>query len=138
MKVSIITIVFNKVQEIEQTIQSVINQDYPDIEYILVDGASKDGTLAVIERYKRFLTKCISEPDSGIYEAINKGISLAAGDIMPSKSLSVFVKAGQTQEMDFRGPFGASYCHCYTQLLVGRSDVKAETITLIYSNFCDQ
>ena len=82
MKVSIITIVFNKVQEIEQTIQSVINQDYPDIEYILVDGASKDGTLAVIERYKQFLTKFISEADSGIYEAINKGISLASGDII--------------------------------------------------------
>lgn len=82
MKVSIITIVFNKVQEIEQTIQSVINQDYPDIEYILVDGASKDGTLAVLERYKQFLTKFISEADSGIYEAINKGISLASGDII--------------------------------------------------------
>jgi glycosyltransferase involved in cell wall biosynthesis len=82
MKVSIITISFNKEPEIEQTIKSVINQDYPDIEYILVDGASKDGTLAVIERYKQFLTKCISEPDSGIYEAINKGISQASGDII--------------------------------------------------------
>jgi glycosyltransferase len=82
MKVSIITIVFNKVQVIEQTIQSVINQNYSDIEYIIVDGGSTDGTLSEIEIFKPYLTKYISEPDCGIYDAINKGISLSSGEII--------------------------------------------------------
>jgi glycosyltransferase involved in cell wall biosynthesis len=82
MKISIITIVFNKVQVIEQTIQSVINQNYSDIEYIIVDGGSTDGTLSEIEIYKPYLTKYISEPDGGIYDAINKGISLSSGEII--------------------------------------------------------
>jgi glycosyltransferase involved in cell wall biosynthesis len=82
MKVSLITISYNKEKEIEQTIKSVLNQDYADIEYIIVDGGSNDGTLAIIERFKTYLTKFISEPDSGIYHAINKGIDLASGDVI--------------------------------------------------------
>jgi glycosyltransferase involved in cell wall biosynthesis len=82
MKVSIITISFNKAAEIAQTIESVINQDYTDVEYIIVDGGSKDGTLDVIEGFKPNITKIISEPDHGIYDAINKGINLASGEII--------------------------------------------------------
>lgn len=82
MKVSIITIVFNREKEIEQTIHSVINQDYADIEYIVIDGGSTDSTLSVIERYKSHMAKWISEPDSGIYDAINKGIDMATGEII--------------------------------------------------------
>jgi glycosyltransferase involved in cell wall biosynthesis len=82
MKVSIITIVYNRENEIEQTIQSVINQDYSDIEYIIIDGGSTDSTLSVIDRYRSYTAKCISEPDRGIYDAINKGIDLATGEII--------------------------------------------------------
>jgi len=82
MKVSIITISFNKEQEIAQTIQSVINQNYSDIEYIIVDGGSTDGTLDVLEHFKSFFASYISEPDRGIYDALNKGINLATGEIV--------------------------------------------------------
>jgi len=82
MKVSIITIVLNKEKEIEQTIRSVIEQNYSDIEYIVVDGGSSDGTIAVIERFISHISKYISEPDNGIYDALNKGIEIATGAII--------------------------------------------------------
>lgn len=82
LRISIITIAHNNVSDIEPTLQSVINQDYPHIEYIVVDGASTDGTLDVIERYRSEIDQLISEPDEGMYEAINKGIQIATGDIL--------------------------------------------------------
>ena len=78
--ISIITIVYNNVKDIERTIQSVINQTYPYIEYIIVDGASSDGTLEAIKRYESRIAKIISEKDNGIYDAMNKGLALATGD----------------------------------------------------------
>lgn len=63
---------------------------------------------------------------------------IAAGQIFPSKSIDVFVKAGQSQLMNFRGPFGAPYCHCSARTLVGSKDKKTESITLVYKDFCDQ
>ncbi|MFW5982922.1 MAG: glycosyltransferase family 2 protein [bacterium] len=82
MKFSIITIAYNNENEIAQTIESVINQTYSNIEYIIVDGASKDNTLEVIKKYKNRISKIISEPDKGIYDAINKGIKAATGDVV--------------------------------------------------------
>lgn len=82
MKVSIITVSYNSASTIEHTINSVINQDYPDIEYIIVDGKSTDGTLDTIKKYENKISKTISEKDEGIYFAINKGIQLATGDII--------------------------------------------------------
>jgi glycosyltransferase involved in cell wall biosynthesis len=79
-KLSVITIVYNNVRDIERTILSVLNQSYSNIEYILIDGASKDGTLAVIEKYQDKLAQFKSEPDKGIYDAMNKGLELATGD----------------------------------------------------------
>jgi len=79
-KLSVITVVYNNVQHVERTLQSVLNQTYIDIEYIVIDGASTDGTLDIIERYKNQITKLISEPDTGIYDAMNKGLTLATGD----------------------------------------------------------
>lgn len=81
MKISIITSCFNREATIGQAIESVLSQDYPDIEYIVVDGASKDRSLEVINRYKDRISKIISEPDKGMYEGINKGIKAATGDI---------------------------------------------------------
>jgi glycosyltransferase involved in cell wall biosynthesis len=88
-KISVITVVFNNVSEIKETMLSVLNQDYPDLEYIVIDGGSNDGTLEIIENYKLKIEndefknvdfKYISEKDSGIYEAMNKGIELATGE----------------------------------------------------------
>ncbi|SMD05237.1 glycosyltransferase family 2 protein [Pedobacter nyackensis] len=79
-KLSVITIVYNNVKDIERTMLSVLNQTYPNIEYIIIDGASKDGTKDIIYNYKSRLAQFISEPDKGIYDAMNKGLSLATGD----------------------------------------------------------
>jgi len=82
MKISIVTVCFNIAETIEDTIKSVLSQDYEDIEYIVVDGASTDGTLNIINRYKNNIAKVISEPDNGIYDAMNKGLSSSTGDIV--------------------------------------------------------
>lgn len=82
MKFSIITACFNAERTIEQTIKSVIEQDHPDIEYIIVDGASTDGTMDVVRRYEGRIAKIISESDSGIYDAFNKGVRAASGDVI--------------------------------------------------------
>lgn len=78
--ISIITITLNAEIYLEQTIQSVLNQTYKNIEYIIVDGGSTDGTLGVIEKYKNAIAHIISEKDEGIADAMNKGVSLASGD----------------------------------------------------------
>ena len=82
IKVSIITLCYNRESTIAQCIESVLAQDYCDIEYIIVDGASTDNSLEVINRYKDRITKIISEPDHGMYEALNKGIRIATGDVV--------------------------------------------------------
>lgn len=82
MKVSIITSCYNRAKTIRGAIESVLAQDYPDIEYIIVDGASKDGTVEIIKKYEGRIAKFISEPDHGMYEAINKGLRMATGDVV--------------------------------------------------------
>ncbi|QEM05921.1 glycosyltransferase [Mucilaginibacter rubeus] len=79
-RLSVVTIVYNNVRDIERTIQSVINQTYSNIEYVVIDGLSNDGTLQVIEQYKNRVAKLVSEKDEGIYDAMNKGLALASGD----------------------------------------------------------
>lgn len=82
MKVSIITTCYNRVNTIRGAIESVLAQSYPDIEYIIVDGASTDGSMDIINEYSDRIARIVSEPDGGMYEAINKGIRLATGDII--------------------------------------------------------
>src|SRR6056297_712631 len=81
-KVSIITVSLNSKHTIVDTIESVLNQSYDDIEYIIVDGGSSDGTADIINAYRNKISKFISEKDEGIYDALNKGIKLASGDII--------------------------------------------------------
>ncbi|MFD2148208.1 glycosyltransferase family 2 protein [Mucilaginibacter antarcticus] len=77
---SVITVVYNNVASFEQTMLSVLNQTYTDIEYIIIDGQSTDGTIDVVKKYEDRLAKFITEKDNGIYDAMNKGLALATGD----------------------------------------------------------
>jgi len=79
-RISLITIVYNDVAGIEKTILSIINQTYRELEYIIIDGGSTDGTIDIINKYKDRITRWLSEPDNGLYDAMNKGLSLASGD----------------------------------------------------------
>lgn len=78
--ISVVTVSYNAVNTIEETILSVINQTYPNIEYIIIDGESTDGTVDVIKKYADRIAYWVSEPDKGIYDAMNKGIKVALGD----------------------------------------------------------
>ena len=91
---SIITITYNAADTLEETILSVISQTYHHIEYIIVDGASTDGTMEVVERYRNHINKMVSEPDKGLYDAMNKGIDMATGDYL------VFLNAGDSFHAD--------------------------------------
>jgi len=79
-KLSIITVVYNGVELLDGTIQSVLNQSYPNIEYLIIDGNSNDGTQNIIKRYENDIDFWLSEPDKGLYDAMNKGLSHATGD----------------------------------------------------------
>lgn len=82
MKITIITVCYNRKATIEKAIKSVLSQTYDDIEYIIIDGNSTDGTKEIIEPYRDRISHFISEPDKGMYDAINKGIKLATGDVI--------------------------------------------------------
>lgn len=79
-KVTVVTITYNAEQYLEQTIKSLIEQDYPNIEYIIIDGASSDKTVEIIKKYEEHIAYWASEPDNGIYDAMNKGIDVATGE----------------------------------------------------------
>lgn len=93
-KFSVITVTYNAESVLEDTIQSVISQTYHRVEYIIIDGASKDSTLSITHRYKDRITKVISEPDKGLYDAMNKGMQQATGDYL------CFLNAGDSFHAD--------------------------------------
>ncbi|MDD7437512.1 MAG: glycosyltransferase family 2 protein [Bacteroidales bacterium] len=89
-RISVVTICYNAYEELQHTLKSVAVQDYPHIEYIVVDGASKDDSHKLFEEYRAHIDVLISEPDNGIYDAMNKGIKVATGDYI------CFMNAGDT------------------------------------------
>jgi len=81
-KIALVTPVFNSAKYLEATIQSVLNQNYPNLEYVIVDGGSTDGSLQIIRKYEPHLHAWVSEPDHGMYDAINKGFTRTTGEVM--------------------------------------------------------
>jgi glycosyltransferase involved in cell wall biosynthesis len=82
MKISVITVCFNSQSSIERSLQSVVDQQWPEVEHIVIDGGSTDGTLQILERFRPHLAVLVSEPDKGIYDAMNKGLARATGEIV--------------------------------------------------------
>ena len=82
MKVTVVTVALNNRDYVEDCIRSVLSQSHKNLEYIVIDGGSTDGTTEIIKKYDGNITKWISEPDKGLYDAMNKGIRLAKGDII--------------------------------------------------------
>jgi len=80
--ITVITVVLNGAKTLEETIQSVINQTYPNVEYIIIDGGSTDGTLDIIKKHENYIDYWVSEKDGGIYDAMNKGIDLVNGEFV--------------------------------------------------------
>ena len=89
-KITIITVTYNCKTNIEATISSIISQDYSNIEFLIIDGRSCDGTLEILEKYKNRIDFLVSEPDNGIFDAMNKGIERATGDFI------LFMNSGDT------------------------------------------
>lgn len=82
MKISVITITYNSEKTVEDTIKSVVAQDFPNLEYLIIDGMSKDKTLQVVGKYNAYIDKVVSEKDKGLYDALNKGIKAATGEVI--------------------------------------------------------
>jgi len=82
MKISVVTVVYNNAKTVEEAILSVLEQTYKNIEYIVIDGGSTDGTLEILHKYKGKIAILVSEKDNGIYDAMNKGVKLATGDLI--------------------------------------------------------
>ena len=90
LKVTVVTVVYNDVKNIKNTIDSVVNQNYTNIEYIIIDGGSTDGTIDIIKSYIKGITRWINEKDEGIYDAMNKGLRMATGEWI------IFLNSGDT------------------------------------------
>lgn len=115
-KLSVITIVYNNVRDIERTMLSVLNQTYTHIEYILIDGNSSDGTKEVISKYAGKLARFISERDRGIYDAMNKGLALATGDYVLFMNSGDEIYAPETVASVFATAPGADIYYGETEM----------------------
>ena len=116
-KLSVITIVYNNARDIARTIRSVTGQTYKNIEYIIIDGASTDGTLQIIESHGEHITKLISEPDRGIYDAMNKGLALATGDYVLFMNSGDEIYAPNTVEEVFASEADADIYYGETEMI---------------------
>lgn len=100
--ISVITVVYNSGLFLERTIQSIINQTYDNIEYIIIDGGSADNTLNIIKKYENYIAYWLSEPDNGLYDAMNKGINKATGDYLWFINSGDQIYSSDTLELIFK------------------------------------
>lgn len=132
MRVSIITVCYNSEKTIEDTIKSIAEQTYDDIEYIVIDGKSKDATNDIVNKYKDMVSIHISEPDNGLYDAMNKGISLATGDVVGILN-SDDVFANRNAVSDLMAGFSGGVDGVYSDLVyVSENDLSK--VTRLYSS----
>lgn len=147
MKISVVTVCLNAKDTIEETLLSVFNQTFKDIEVIVIDGASKDGTLESINKYKDKISHFVSEPDNGIYDAMNKGIKLATGeficflnadDIFYDNTVLEKVEKKLVQNPECKFLFGdAEYISKEGSKFVSYENIKNE-FSIIFDNICHQ
>jgi glycosyltransferase involved in cell wall biosynthesis len=121
--VTIITVTCNAIQSLEKTIISVLNQTYTNLEYIIIDGSSTDGTLDIIKKYENRLTKWISEPDNGIYDAMNKGVAMASGEWVNFMNAGDYFNENETIEQVFKNYDGKADV-IYGDVLLSDGSVK--------------
>ncbi len=114
---SVITVVYNNVQHIERTMLSVLGQSYLNIEYIIIDGISNDGTLDVIRKYQNRICQFISEKDAGIYDAMNKGLAVATGDYVLFMNSGDEIYDETTVERIFKTAVNADIYYGETEML---------------------
>lgn len=119
---SVITIVYNNIADIGRTMLSVLNQTYQPIEYIVIDGASTDGTLDIINTYKNRISKLVSEPDKGIYDAMNKGLAAATGDYVIFMNSGDEFYATDTVEKVFATANDADIYYSETEMVNARRE----------------
>lgn len=135
MKISIITVCYNRVGTIERAMKSVIDQNYEDMEYIVIDGGSVDGTVDVIRKYERGIAYWVSEKDNGIYDAMNKGLRYATGDIIAFLNSDDWYEenilseiAGQFEEEEIQILCGNLYYHSEDTVSTYRISKEAEEL----------
>ncbi|MCZ2141764.1 MAG: glycosyltransferase [Bacteroidia bacterium] len=123
MKVSIITVVLNNCLYVKDAIESVINQSYNNIEYIVIDGGSTDGSIEIIQSYASEISTIISETDNGIYDAMNKGLSIATGDIVAFLNADDFYTNSEVIQNIVNEFRNSSIDACYADLdYISRTD----------------
>ncbi len=133
-KITVITVCYQAGKTLEQTIQSVLAQTYSDIEYLVIDGGSTDNTAQILSKYKSQVSKIVSEKDKGIYDAMNKGISLATGDIigfLNADDLFMHTKVIEAIEKVFSTP---NIQACYADLIYFKESAQGDRTTRYFKS----
>lgn len=128
MKVSIITVTYNSAKTLTRSLESVASQTFDSIEHIIIDGGSTDGTMEIVQQYRSRLAQVVSEPDQGIYDAINKGIRLATGDIIGILNSDDVLADATTIETIVRKMEETGADVAYGDLLYCTDTAKMETV----------
>jgi glycosyltransferase involved in cell wall biosynthesis len=128
MQISIITAVFNNAKLVESCINSVLTQYYKNIEYIIIDGVSTDGTVEIIDRYNGKISKWLSEPDNGIYDALNKGVKIATGDIVGFLHADDIYASDRILETVVKEMISHNVDSCYGDLLYVDKDDTSKVV----------
>lgn len=125
IKISLITVTYNAESTLSRCIESVIAQKYQNLEYIIIDGGSTDGTLQIIDQYKNHINILVSEPDNGVYDAMNKGIMLAGGDVIGTLNADDYFAADDVLTL-----VGTAFTEPNVKILYGNLDYIKPDLTI--------